>query len=105
MANCCIIFYSIRGKKQREDDDYMVEMILDEELLEEILKKKWLRSSRNLLRTHTAFNVQPNPATEPEPLKTLGRDFFRKKKVASRKGSHPTMTSRPGICNRVKRTC
>jgi len=73
MAIVVLVLYSIQlGEKTEKDEDYIVEMILDEELLEEILKEEMAKEESKPIETHTAFNETAKPSYgNPEPLKTL----------------------------------
>lgn len=76
MAIVVLVLYSIQlGEKIEEDEDYVVEMILDEELLEELLEEEKNldeQAQKNLIKSHTAFNETAKPNYgNPEPLKTL----------------------------------
>jgi TonB family protein len=86
MAIVVLVLYSIQlGEKTEEDDDYMVEMILDEELLEEILEEEMAKEQSKSIETHTAFNETAKPSYgNPEPLKTL--DEILEEKAASEEG-------------------
>lgn len=71
-----LVLYSIQlGGKTEKAEDYVVEMILDEELLEEILEKESTREEElkaQEIKSHTAFNETAKPSYgNPEPLKTL----------------------------------
>lgn len=76
MAIVVLVLYSIQlGEKMEEDEDYVVEMILEEELLEELLEEeKNLNepAAQNSIKSHVAFNETAKPSYgNPEPLKTL----------------------------------
>jgi len=76
MAIVVLILYSIQlGGKTEKDEDYVVEMILDEEMLEEILKEEQVneeQSKTQEIKSHTAFNETAKPSYgNPEPLKTF----------------------------------
>ena len=76
MAIVVLILYSIQlGGKTEKDEDYVVEMILDEEILEEILeeeKDNEEKSNTQAIKSHTAFNETAKPNYgNPEPLKTF----------------------------------
>lgn len=71
-----LVLYSIQlGGKTEKAEDYVVEMILDEELLEEILEKESTREEElkaQEIKSHTALNETAKPSYgNPEPLKTL----------------------------------
>jgi TonB family protein len=76
MAIVVLILYSIQlGGKTEKDDDYVVEMILDEEILEEILENEKINEAQSKtqdIKSHTAFNETAKPSYgNPEPLKTF----------------------------------
>lgn len=76
MAIVILILYSIQlGGKTEKDDDYVVEMILDEEILEELLEEEKIneaQSKKQDIKSHTAFNETAKPSYgNPEPLKTF----------------------------------
>lgn len=63
------------GKENVKEDDYIVEMVLDEEILKELLEEEEkLEELANAdpLKSHSAFNETAKPSYgDPEPLKTL----------------------------------
>ena len=68
--------YNIHLGGQQEEDEYVVELILDEELLEELIKEeeKLLEELQKLdpIKSHMAYNESAKPSYgDPEPLKTL----------------------------------
>jgi TonB family protein len=76
MAIVVLVLYNIQlGAQEEEDDDYVVEMVLDEELLEELEEKEKLVeeiSNTEPIKSHMAFNETAKPSYgNPEPLKTL----------------------------------
>ena len=76
MAIVILILYSIQlGGKTEKDDDYVVEMILDEEILEEILENEKINEAQSKtqdIKSHTALNETAKPSYgNPEPLKTF----------------------------------
>lgn len=76
MAIIVLVLYNIHLGGQEEEDDYVVEMIMEEDLLEELTpeEEKLLEelSKANPIESHTAFNETAKPSYgEPEPLKTL----------------------------------
>jgi len=87
MAIVVLVLYSIQlGEKTDEDEDYVVEMILDEELLEELLEEEKIPEEQSpSIKSHTAFNETAKPSYgTPEPLKTL--DEILEEKAASQDG-------------------
>ncbi|UJH66176.1 hypothetical protein [Allomuricauda sp. SCSIO 65647] len=75
MSIIVLLAYSIRlGAKQ--EDEYVIEMALTEEDLEEILKEEEQKleeiAQNDPIKTHRAFNETAKPSVgNPEPLKTL----------------------------------
>ena len=68
--------YNIHLGGQQEEDEYVVELILDEELLEELIKEeeKLLEElqKQDPIESHMAYNETAKPSYgDPEPLKTL----------------------------------
>jgi len=68
--------YNIHLGGQQVEDEYVVELILDEELLEELIKEeeKLLEElqQQDPIKSHMAYNETAKPSYgEPEPLKTL----------------------------------
>ncbi len=89
MAIVILVLYSIQlGGKTVLNEDYVVEMILDKELLEEILEEEKIleeQSQAEAIKSHIAFNETAKPSYEnPEPLKTL--DEILEEKAASAEG-------------------
>jgi len=71
-----LVLYGIQfGGQQESHEDYVVEMIMDQEVLEEILKKEEpLEEQINAdpIKSHLAFNETAKPSYgNPEPLQTL----------------------------------
>jgi len=75
MAIVILVLYSIQlGGKVDTKDDYVVEMVLDPEVIEEILKEELEEELQNAdpIKSHLAFNETAKPSYgNPEPLKTL----------------------------------
>lgn len=76
MAIVVLVLYSIQlGGKIEKDEDYVVEMILDEEVLDKILEEEDNNEQEpkaQEIKSHTAFNETAKPSYgNPEPLKTL----------------------------------
>lgn len=76
MAIVVLVLFSIHlGGKQEREDDYVVEMVMDDEILEEILEKedtKPEQTEADPIKSHLAFNETAKPSYgNPEPLKTL----------------------------------
>ncbi len=68
--------YNIHLGGQQQEDEYVVELVLDEEVLEELIKEeeKLLEELQKLdpIKSHMAYNETAKPSYgNPEPLKTL----------------------------------
>ena len=68
--------YNIHLSGHQEEDEYVVELIMDEELLEELIKEeeKLLEElqKQDPIKSHMAYNETAKPSYgNPEPLKTL----------------------------------
>lgn len=88
MAIVVLVLYSVQlGGKSEEDEDYIVEMILDNEMLEELLKEETPedQAQSEAIESHIAFNETAKPSYgNPEPLKTL--EEILEEKAASEEG-------------------
>ncbi len=75
MAIVVMVLYSIQLGGKEEDDQYIVEMVLDPEVLEEILEEKEIleeQANADPIKSHMAYNETAKPSYgNPEPLKTL----------------------------------
>jgi hypothetical protein len=74
MAIVVLVLYSIQLGGEEEQDEYVVEMLLDPEILEEILEEEVQENQANAdpIKSHMAFNETAEPSYgNPEPLKTL----------------------------------
>ena len=75
MAIVVLILFSIQLGGKEEEDQYIVEMVLDPELLEEILEEKEAleeQANADPIKSHMAYNETAKPSYgNPEPLKTL----------------------------------
>ena len=86
MSIMVLALYNIHLGGQQAEDEYVVELILDEELLEELIKEeeKLLEElqKQDPIKSHMAYNETAKPSFgEPEPLKTL--DEILEEKAAS----------------------
>lgn len=71
-----LVLYNLHLGKQQEEDEYVVEMILAEEDMEQLLEEqeKLQKEIEELdpIKSHMAYNETAKPSYgEPEPLKTL----------------------------------
>ncbi len=76
MGIVLLVLYHIHLGGQEEQDDYVVEMVLEEELIEELTpeEEKLLEelSKTDPIQSHMAYNETAKPSYgNPEPLKTL----------------------------------
>jgi len=77
MAIIVLVLYNIHlGAEEEQEDDYVVEMLLEEELLEDLTQEeeKLLEemAEAEAIKSHMAFNETAKPSYgNPEPLKTL----------------------------------
>lgn len=74
MAIVVLALYSIHLGDRQETDEYIVEMVLDPEILEEIIEEEKRDNQANAdpIKSHMAFNKTAKPSYgNPEPLKTL----------------------------------
>ena len=75
MAIVVLVLYSIQLGGEEEQDDYVVEMLLDPEILEEDLEEEEQtedKSTAETIKSHLAFNETAKPSYgSPEPLQTL----------------------------------
>ena len=75
MAIVVLILFSIQLGGKEEEDQYIVEMVLDPEVLEEILEEKEVleeQANADPIKSHMAYNETAKPSYgNPEPLKTL----------------------------------
>ncbi|MBD0777058.1 energy transducer TonB [Maribacter sp. ANRC-HE7] len=76
MAIVVLGLYNIHLGGQQEEDEYVVELVLDEDMLEELIKEeeKMLEElqQQDPIKSHMAFNETAKPSFgNPEPLKTL----------------------------------
>lgn len=69
-----LVLYSIQLGGEEKKEEYIVEMLLDPEILEEILEEEEQKEQANAdpIKSHMAFNETAKPSFgNPEPLKTL----------------------------------
>ena len=76
MSIVVLLLYSVQLGGEKEEDEYVVEMVLDETVIEELLeeKDKLMEELANAdpIKSHMAFNETAKPSFgNPEPLKTL----------------------------------
>ncbi len=76
MSIMVLVLFNIHLGGQQKEDEYVVEMVLDPEVLEELMKEeeKLLEELQNQdpIKSHMAYNETAKPSIgNPEPLKTL----------------------------------
>ena len=76
MAIVVLGLYNIHLGGQQKEDEYVVELVLDEEVLEELIKEEEKKleelQEQDPIKSHMAFNETAKPSFgNPEPLKTL----------------------------------
>lgn len=76
MAIIVLGLYNIHLGGQQKEDEYVVELVLDEEVLEELIKEEEKKleelQEQDPIKSHMAFNETAKPSFgNPEPLKTL----------------------------------
>ncbi len=92
MAIVVLGLYNIHLGGQQKEDEYVVELVLDEEVLEELIKEeeKMLEElqEQDPIKSHMAFNETAKPSFgNPEPLKTL--DEILEEKAANESDEIP----------------
>jgi len=104
MAIILLLLYSIRlGAKQ--EDEYVIEMALADEDLEELLKEEVrkleeIASNADPIKSHMAFNKTAKPSIgSPEPLKTL-QEIMEER--AMNKAPNDLLTSDAGYAASLK---
>jgi hypothetical protein len=99
-----ILFNITLGEVGSEEDEYIVEMMLAEEDIEELLKEKELlekMAQADPVKSHTAFNETSKPSVgEPEPLQTL--EELMAEKAASSDGEENDLLADGEYAERVK---
>ncbi len=92
------------GEVGSVEDEYIVEMMLAEEDIEELLKEKEAleeMSKAELVKSHTAYNETAKPTYgNPEPLQTL--EEIMAEKAASESGNQTDVTADSEYAERVK---
>lgn len=76
MAIVVLGLYNIHLGGQQEEDEYVVELVMSEEMLEELIKEEEQKleelQNQDPIKSHMAFNETAKPSYgNPEPLKTL----------------------------------
>ncbi|PIF01107.1 MAG: hypothetical protein CR994_03445 [Maribacter sp.] len=76
MAIMILGLYNIHLGGQKEKDEYVVELVMDEDILEELIKEEERMleelQQQDPIKSHMAYNETAKPSFgDPEPLKTL----------------------------------
>ncbi|MDV7137988.1 hypothetical protein R3X28_03825 [Maribacter sp. TH_r10] len=76
MAIVVLGLYNIHLGGQQEEDEYVVELVMNEEMLEELIKEEEQKleelQNQDPIKSHMALNETAKPSYgNPEPLKTL----------------------------------
>jgi len=105
MGIMVLVLYNIQlGKEGDPEDEYIVEMMLAEEDIEELLKEKELLedlAQAEPIKSHTAFNETAKSSFgDPEPLQTL--EEIMAEKAAMSDGEQSDVFADEGYSNRVK---
>ena len=105
LAIVVLALYNIRMGQQEVEDEYIVEMVLDAEILEELIKEeeKLLEELQNAdpIKSHMAFNETAKPSIgNPEPLKTL--EELREEQATAESDDPSDLISDSEYAERVK---
>jgi len=106
MSIVVLVMYGIHlGGEEVTEDDYVVEMVMDTEILEEILeeeKAKEDQAKADPIKSHLAFNETAKPSYgKPEPLQTL-EELMEERSEMSDGDPSENETSDTGYAERVK---
>ena len=106
MSIVVLVLYNIQfGGQEESKEDYVVEMVMDPEVLEEILKEeKPLEEQEEIdpIKSHLAFNETAKPSYgNPEPLQTL-EELMAERDEMSDGDPTENMISDDGYSARVK---
>ncbi|MFS4454677.1 hypothetical protein [Maribacter sp. 2304DJ31-5] len=96
MAIMVLVLYNIHlGQRSEGDDDYVVEMVLEEDLEELMEEKEKLleeMAKNDPIKSHMAFNETAKPSYgNPEPLKTLEEILQEKAEMGEGEPSEDTL--------------
>ncbi|MEP3209045.1 MAG: hypothetical protein ABJN95_07640 [Maribacter sp.] len=105
MGIVVLILFNIHlGEVGSKEDEYIVEMMLAEEDIEELLKEKEMlekMANADPIKSHMAYNETAKPSYgEPEPLQTL--DELMAEKAASEEGDQNELMDDGDYAERVK---
>ncbi|WP_324025088.1 hypothetical protein QSV08_18005 [Maribacter sp. BPC-D8] len=101
-----LVLYNIQfGGQQESKEDYVVEMVMDPEVLEEILKEEEPKedlANADPIKSHLAFNETAKPSYgNPEPLQTL-EELMEERNEMSDGDPTENLISDSGYSERVK---
>ena len=106
MSIVVLILYGIQlGGEEVTEDDYVVEMLMDTEILEEILEEEKVKEDQanaDPIKSHLAFNETAKPSYgNPEPLQTL-EELMEERSEMSDGDPSENAISDTGYAERVK---
>lgn len=105
MAIVVLVLFSIQlGAKEEVPEDYVVEMLVETEILEDILEEEKAKAQQNAdpIKSHLAFNETAKPSFgNPEPLKTL-EELIEERDAMSEGEAPADLNSDSGYAERVK---
>ncbi len=106
MSIVVLVMYGIHlGGEEVTEDDYVVEMVMDTEILEEIFKEEKTKEDQanaDPIKSHLAFNETAKPSYgNPEPLQTL-EELMEERSEMSDGDPSENEISDTGYAERVK---
>ncbi|WP_430906114.1 hypothetical protein [Maribacter sp. 2-571] len=106
LANIILVAFNISlGKERAEEDEYVVEMILAEEDIEELLEEKERleeMAQAESIKSHLAYNETAKPSYgNPEPLKTL-EELMEERAESAEDGDPSDMVTDSEYAERVR---
>ena len=106
MSIVVLVLYNIQfGGQEESKEDYVVEMVMDPEVLEEILKEEDPQedlANADPIKSHLAFNETAKPSYgNPEPLQTL-EELMEERNEMSDGDPTENLISDSGYSERVK---
>ncbi|MDO6471129.1 hypothetical protein [Maribacter sp. 1_MG-2023] len=106
MSIVVLVMYNIQfGGQEESKEDYVVEMVMDPEVLEEILKEEDPQedlANADPIKSHLAFNETAKPSYgNPEPLQTL-EELMEERNEMSDGDPTENLISDSGYSERVK---
>ncbi|TVZ15769.1 hypothetical protein [Maribacter sp. MAR_2009_72] len=106
MAIVVLVLFSIHlGGKEERHDEYVVEMVMDEEIIEKLLEEEETKEEQaNLdpIKSHLAYNETAKPSYgNPEPLKTLD-EILQERSEMEESATTDNATDDEGYAERIK---